>query len=217
MSPRLDSTASMNQVTGLSLIVVACLALSMGCTSGGSTSWQLAATTTRVQTDSLLHDQYAEHNALRRDLSAARITISRQEGEAAELVRKTALLEADRAELRNMLTQAHVAVNVLEHERDALKEALAQTQPVSLVRQSSSLPTTAEEPGIQEDIRKLKGSMIILSNTLEQLRDRFSSAVRATTSQPLHKSAAPPAKATSLESSPTNRPQLLRSSNGSTR
>lgn len=186
----------MNQVTGLSLIVVACLALSMGCTSGGSTSWQLAATTTRVQTDSLLHDQYAEHNALRRDLSAARITISRQEGEAAELVRKTALLEADRAELRNMLTQAHVAVNVLEHERDELKQALAQTQAVRLANANSSDTTKLGRIDPQVDIKELNVRMIQLTNELAQLQQQFLSMARTTAAQPLRKSPPPSEKAT---------------------
>ncbi|MEO5955286.1 MAG: LysM peptidoglycan-binding domain-containing protein [Nitrospiraceae bacterium] len=186
----------MNQVMGLSLIVVACLALSMGCTAGRSTPWQLETTTAKVQADNLLHENDAELSVLRRDLATARIATSKQEGEAAELVRKTALLEVDRAELRKMLAQAHVAVHALEHERDELKQALTQTQALHLADQNSIDPTKLGRIDAHVDIKELKARMIQLTNEVAQLQQRFLSMTRTTAAQPLQKSAAPPVKAT---------------------
>jgi LysM repeat protein len=136
----------------------------------------------------LVHDTQAELAAIRRDLAAARIATSKQEGEATELRRKTTVLEADRAELRKMLEQAHSAVNALQNERDGLKQALVQTQTVSVVRQDSSAPTKLNETDLQADMKELNARMVLLTDELAQMKQRFSNNVRATAVRPSHES-----------------------------
>ena len=176
----LMSHTSMNRAIGLSMVFLACLPLSAGCSSERSASSLLETTTARAQADALVHDTQGELAALRRDLAAARIATSKQEGEATELRRKTTVLEADRAELRKMLEQAHSTVNALQIERDELKQALAQTQTVSVVRPNSSAPTKLDETDLQADMKELNARMVLLTDELAQLKQRFSNNVRAT-------------------------------------
>ena len=176
----LMNNTSMNRAIGLSMVFLACLPLSAGCSSERSASRLLETTTARAQADAVVHDTQAELAALRRDLAAARIATSKQEGEATELRRKTTLLEADRAELRKMLEQAHSTANALQIEQDELKQALAQTQAVSLVRQNSSTPTKLDETDVQADMKELKARMVLLTDELAQLKQRFSNKVRVT-------------------------------------
>ena len=176
---RMSSTL-MNRAIGFSMVFLACLSLTAGCTSERSASRLLDTTTARTQADAVVHDTQAELAALRRNLAAARIAISKQEGEGAELHRNATALEADRAELRKMLAQAHSAVNALEIERDELKQALAQTQAVSLAHQTSSLQTKLDETDVQVDMKELKARMVLLTDELAQLKQRFSNKVRAT-------------------------------------
>lgn len=171
---------SINPVLGFSIAFLACLPLSAGCSSERSASRLLAATSARTQADTVVHDTQAELATLRRDLAAARIATSKQEGEAAELRRTNTLREADRAELRQMLAQAHSAVNTLQTERDALKQALAQTETVSLARQTSSPSTKLEGADIPAEVTELKARMRLLTNELAQLTQRFSNKVRPT-------------------------------------
>ncbi|MEO6544857.1 MAG: LysM peptidoglycan-binding domain-containing protein [Nitrospiraceae bacterium] len=186
---------SINRVLGFIIAFLACLPLSAGCSSDGSASRILAATNARTQADTVVQDTQAELAALRRDLAAARIATSKQEGEAAELRRTNTLREADRAELRQMLAQAHSAVNTLQTERDALKQALAQTQTVSLVRQTSSASTKQEETDIQGDVTELKARMRLLTDELAQLTKHFLNKVRPTSVISNRESAAHPAEA----------------------
>ena len=176
----LMSSTSMNRAIGLSMVFLACLPLSAGCSSERSTSGLLETTTARAQADALVHDTQAELAIIRRDLAAARIATSKQEGEAAELRRKATALEADRAELRKMLEQAHSDVNALQNERDELKQTLVQTQTVSVVRQDSSAPTKLDETDLQADMKELNARMVLLTDELAQLKQRFANNVRAT-------------------------------------
>ena len=170
----------MNRAIGFSVVFLACLSLSTGCTSERSASRLLETTTARAQADALVHDTQAELAAIRRDLAAARIATSKQEGEGAELRRNATALEADRAELRKMLEQAHSAVNALQIERDELEQALAQTQTVSVLHQTSSAPTKLDGTDVQADMKELKARMVILTDELAQMKQRFSNKVRAT-------------------------------------
>ena len=174
------SSTSMNRAIGFSMVFLACLSLSVGCTSERSASRLLETTTARTQADAVVYDTQAELAALRRNLAAARIATSKQEGEGAELHRNATALEADRAELQKMLAQAHSAVNALEIERDELKQALAQTQAVSLAHQTSNVQTKLDETDVQADMKELKARMVLLTDELAQLKQRFSNKVRAT-------------------------------------
>ena len=182
------SNTSMNRAIGFSMVFLACLPLSAGCSSERLASSLLETTTARTQADALVHDTQGELAAIRRDLAAARIATSKQEGEAAELRRKTTALEADRAELRKMLEQAHSDVNALQNERDELKQALAKTQTVSVVRQDSSAPTKLDETDLQADMKELNARMVLLTDELAQLKQRFANNVRATAVRPSHES-----------------------------
>jgi LysM repeat protein len=176
----LMSDTSMNMAIGFSIVVLACLPLIAGCSGDQSASRLLETTTARAQADSLILDTQTELAAIRRDLAAARIATSKQEGEGAELRRKTTILEADRAELRKMLEQAHSAVHALQIERDELKETLFQTQTVSVVRQDSSASTKLEGTDVQTEMKELKDRMVILTDDLAQMKQRFSNKVRQT-------------------------------------
>ena len=162
------------------MVFLACLPLSAGCSSQRSASSLLETTTIRAQTDAWVQDTQAELAALRRDLAAARIATSKQEGEATELRRKTTILEADRAELRKMLEQAHSTANAVQIEQDELKQTLAQTQAVSLARQSSNAPMKLDETDVQTDMKELNARMALLSDELMQLKQLFSNKVQAT-------------------------------------
>ncbi len=170
----------MNRAIGFSIVFLACLPLTVGCSSERSASGLLETTTGRAQADALVHNAQAEVAALRRDLAAARIATSKQEGEAAELSRKATVLEADRGELRKMLEQAHSAVNALQIERDELKQALAQTQTLSLGRQDSSASTKLDGADVQTDMKELNARMVILTDELAQIKQRFANTVRET-------------------------------------
>jgi LysM domain-containing protein len=180
---------SMYRAVGFSMVFFACLPLSAGCSRERVTSTLLETTAARAQADALVHDTQGELAALRRDLAAARIATSKQEGEATELRRKTTALEADRAELRKMLEQAHSAVNALQIERDDLQQTLVQAQTVSLVRQDSSAPTKLDEPDVQADMKALNARMVLLTDELAQLKQRFANNVRATAVRSSHASA----------------------------
>lgn len=185
----------MKRAIGFSLLLCTCLPLSAGCSSEHSASWVLNATTTRARAEAVVHDSQAELAALRRDLAAARIATSKQEGEAVELRRKATLLEADRAELRKMLEQANSTVNALQIEQNELKQVLAQSQTVSLARQNLSAPTKPEELDVQADMKELKARMVMLTDELSQLKQRFSNKVRTTAARPSRESAEHPAEA----------------------
>jgi hypothetical protein len=191
------SSTSMNRAIGFSMVFLACLPLSAGCSSERLASSLLETTTARAQEDALVHDTQGELAAIRRDLAAARIATSKQEGEAAELRRKTTALEADRAELRKMLEQAHSDVNALQNERDEMKQALAKTQTVSVVRQDSSAPTKLDETDLQADMKELNARMVLLTDELAQLKQRFATDVRATAVRPSHESSKHAAEAAS--------------------
>jgi LysM repeat protein len=171
---------SMYRAVGFSMVFFACLPLNAGCSSERVTSTLLETTAARAQADALVHDTQGMLAALRRDLAAARIATSKQEGEATELRRKTTALEADRAELRKMLEQAHSAVNTLQTERDELQQALVQAQTVNLIRPDSSAPTKLDEPDVQTDMKALNARMVLLTDELAQLKQRFADNVRAT-------------------------------------
>ena len=174
------TNTSMNRALGLSLVFLACLPLSAGCSSERAASQLIETTTARAQADAWVHDAHAELAALRRDLATTRIATAKQEGEAAELRRKTTALEADRAELRKMLEQAHATVNALQNEQDDLKQALAQTQAVSLVHQNSSAPAKLDEPALQADMTALNARMMQLTDELAQLKQSFPNKTRVT-------------------------------------
>lgn len=182
------SSTSRNKAIGFSRVVLACLSLTAGCSSARAASRLLETTTARAQADALVHDAQAELAARRRDLAAARIATSKQEGEATELRRNTTALETDRAELRKMLEQAQSAINALQSEQDELKQALPQTQAVSLVRQNSSAPTTLDGTDVQADMKELNARMVRLTDALAQLKQRFSHTGRATAVRPSHES-----------------------------
>ena len=186
LNGNLVSNTSMNRAIGFRVVFVACLFLSAGCSSDRSASSLLETTTVRAQADALVHDTQGELAALRRDLAAARIATSKQEGGAAELHRKNTALEADRAELRKMLEQAHSDVNALRIERDELKQALTQAQAVSLVHPNSSVPTKLDETDVQADMKELNARMVLLTDELAQLKQRFANNVRATAGRPSH-------------------------------
>jgi len=161
---------SINQVFGFSIAFLARLPLTAGCSSDRSASRLLETTTARAQADALVHNAQAELAAIRRDLAAARIATSKQEGEAAELSRTTTVLEADRAGLRKMLEQAHSDVNAVQNERDELKQALAKTQTVSVVRQDSNVPTKLDGTDVQADIEELKACIVVLTDEIAQMK-----------------------------------------------
>jgi hypothetical protein len=104
------------------------------------------------------------------------------------LRRKTTALEADRAELRKMLEQAHSDVNALQNERDEFKQALAKTQSASAERPDSSAPTKLDETNLQADVKELNTRMVLLTDELAQLKQRFANNVRATAGRPSHES-----------------------------
>jgi hypothetical protein len=189
------SNTAMNRAIVFSMVFLASLPLSAGCSSERSASSLLETTTARAQTDTLVHDTQSELAAIRRDLAAARIATSKQEGEAAELRRKTTALEADRAELRKMLEQAHSDVNALQNERDDLKQALAKTQTVSVERPTSSAPAKLDETNLQADMKELNARMVLLTDELAQMKQRFANNVRATAVRSSHKSSTPAAAA----------------------
>ena len=186
----LMSRTAMNRAIGFSMVFLACLPLSAGCSSERSAFSLLETTTARAHADAVVHDTQGELAAIRRDLAAARIATSKQEGEAAELRRKTTALEADRAELRKMLEQAHSDVNTLQNERDELKQALAKTQTVSVERPNSSAPTKLDETDLQADMKELNARMVLLTDELAQMKQRFANNVRATAVRSSHESSA---------------------------
>jgi len=190
------SATSMKRAIGFSMVFLACLPLTAGCSSDRSASRLLETTTARAQADALVHNAQAELAAIRQDLAAARIATSKQEGEVAELSRKTTALEADRAELRKMLEQAHSDVNALQIERDELKQTLVQTQTVGVARPNSSAPTKLDETDLQADMKELNARMVLLTDELAQLKQRFSNNVRATAAKTSRKSSEQTAKAT---------------------
>ncbi len=181
-------STSTYRTIGIGIVFLVCLPLTTGCTSDRPAAGLLETTTARAQADALVHDTQAELAAIRRNLAAARIATSKQGGEAAELRRKTNVLEADRAELRKMLEQAHSAVNALQIERDELKQALVQTQTVSVVRQDSSAQTKLDGTDVQVDMKELKDRMVILTDELAQMKQRFSNKVRTTAARPSRES-----------------------------
>ena len=180
------SNTSMTRVIGFSMVFLACIPLNAGCSRERLASTLLDTTTARAQADALVHDTQGELVALRRDLAAARIATSKQEGEAAELRRKTTAVEADRAELRKMLEQAHSDVNALQNERDDLKQALAKTQTVSVERPNSSAPAKLDETNLQADMKELNARMVLLTDELAQLKRRFANNARATAGRSSH-------------------------------
>ena len=182
------SNTLMNRAIGFSMVFFACLSLTAGCSSERSTSRLLETTTARAQADALVHDTQAELATLRRDLAAARIATSKQEGEATELRRNTTALEADRAELRKMLEQAHSAVNALQLERDELKQAQSQTQTASVTRHDSSGPAKTDGNNVQADMKELNARMVLLTDELAQLKQRFPHNGRAIAVRPSHES-----------------------------
>lgn len=173
---------AIHRALGLSLLCMACLPLSAGCSSARSASPLIERTTTRAQADAWVQDTHAELAALRRDLAAARIATSKQEGEATELRRKTTILEADRAALRTMLQQAHA--NALQIDQDALRQALAQAQAVSLAAQNSNTTPKLAETDVQADMTALNARMAQLTDELAQLKQRFPNNVRTTAVRP---------------------------------
>jgi hypothetical protein len=179
---------SLTRAIGFSMVVLACLPLSTGCSSERAAARLIETATARAQADALVRDSHAELAALRRDLAAARIATSKQEGAGAELRRTTTALEADRTELRKMLGQAHSAVTALQLERDELKQALVQTQAVGVVRQDSSAPTKLDETDLQADMKELNARMVLLTDELAQLKQRFPHKGRATAGRPSHES-----------------------------
>jgi LysM domain-containing protein len=184
---------SWTRAMGFSMVVLAGLPLSTGCSSERAAARLLETATARAQADAVVHDSQAELAALRRDLAAARIATSKQAGDGAELRRTTTALEADRAELRKMLEQAHSAVNALHLERDELKQALAQTQAVSLVRQNSSAPTKLDGTDVQADMTALNARLVRLTDELAQLKQRFPHKGRAAAAPgPVARDATPP-------------------------
>ena len=189
------SSTSMKRAIGFSVVLFACLPLSGGCSSERSASSLLETTTAHAQADALVHDTQAELAVIRRDLATARIATSKQEGEAAELSRKATTLEADRAELRKMLEQAHSDVNALQNERDELKQALAKTQTVSVVRQDSSAQTKLDGTDVQADIQELKARIVVLTDEMAQMKQRFSNKARATSVRTSRKSSEQTAEA----------------------
>jgi chromosome segregation ATPase len=179
---------SLKRAIGFSMVVLACLPLTAGCSSERAAARLIETTTARAQADALVHDSHAELAALRRDLAAARIATSKQEGEGAELRRKAITLEADRAELRKMLEQAQSAITALQSERDELKQAQSQTQTASVTRDDSSGPAKTEGTDVQADMTALNARMVRLTDELAQLKQRFSHNVRATAVRPRHES-----------------------------
>ena len=171
---------SINRVLVFSIAFLACAQLTAGCSSERAGSKVLEPTNARAQADALVHNAQAELGIIRRDLAAARIATSKQEGEAAELRRKTTVLEADRAELRKMLEQAHSAVNALQIERDELRQALVQTQAAGVARQDSAATTKFEGTDVSADMKELKARMATLTEELTQMKQRFPSKTHAT-------------------------------------
>ena len=64
----LMSSTSMNRAIGFSMVFLACLPLSAGCSSERLASSLLETTTARAQEDALVHDTQGELAAIRRDL-----------------------------------------------------------------------------------------------------------------------------------------------------
>ena len=184
----LMSNSSKNRAIGFSMVVLAGLPLSTGCSSERAAARLLETATARAQADAVVHDSHAELAALRRDLATARIATSKQEGEGAELRRKATALEADRAELRKMLEQAQSAINALQSERDELKQAQSQTQTASVTRDDSSGPAKTEGDNVQADMKELNARMVLLTDELAQLKQRFPHKGRATAVRPSHES-----------------------------
>jgi len=182
------SSTSMNRAIGFSRVVLACLSLTAGCSSERAAARLLETATARAQADALVHEAQAELATRRRDLAAARIATSKQEGEATELGRTTTALEVDRAELRKMLEQAQSAINALQSERDELKQAQSQTQTASVTRHDSSGPATLDGTDVQADMKELNARMVLLTNALAQLKQRFPHTGRATAVRPSHES-----------------------------
>ena len=179
---------SLKRAIGFSMVVLACLPLSTGCSSERAAARLLETATARAQADALVHASHAELAALRRDLATARIATSKQEGDSAELRRTATALAADRADLRKMLEQAQSAINALHLERDELKQALAQTQAMSLAHQNSSAPPTLDGIDVQADMTALNSRMVLLTDELAQLKQRFPHKGRTTAVRPSHES-----------------------------
>jgi len=83
LNGNLMNSTSMHKSIGIGIVLLVCLPLSTGCTSERS-----------------VHDAQAELAAIRRDLAAARIATSKQEGEAAELRRNITVQETDRTKIK---------------------------------------------------------------------------------------------------------------------
>lgn len=112
-----------------------------------------------------------------------------------ELRRNALLLEADRAELRKMLEQAHSAVNTLQIERDELKQALVETQALSVLLPAPIASTKQDGSDVKSDMKELNARMIALTDELTQLKQRFSSNARGTSGRTSHESPEHVAKA----------------------
>ena len=178
----------MKRAIGFSRVVLASLLVTAGCSSERAAARLLETTTARAQADAVVHDSHAELAALRRDLAAARIATSKQEGAGTEWRRTTTALEADRAELRKMLEQAQSALTALQSERDELKQAQSQAQTASVTRDDSSGPAKTEGNNVQADMQALNARMVFLTDELAQLKQRFSHNGRATAVRPRHES-----------------------------
>lgn len=163
------NSPSLGNVVGISLWALANIGIMTGCAAGKSASSPLDAALIRAQTDTMVQDTQAELAALRRDLAAARIAMSKQEGEAAELRRKTALLESDRSELRKMLDQAHSALLTIQAEQDALKQTLTQAQTVGSVRVDPNPSTNSNNATLQSEMNELRGRLVKLAEEFSQL------------------------------------------------
>ena len=110
----------------------------------------------RAQADALVHDAQAELAAIRRDLAAARIATSKQEGEAAELRRNITVQETDRTKIKKILEQA-----------------LAPT--VNGVHLDPSGTTKFDRTNLQADMKELKARMVSLTDEQVQMKQHFSS------------------------------------------
>ena len=84
LNGNLMNSTSMRKSIGIGIVLLVCLPLSTGCTSERSASRVIEATTAHAQAEALVHDAQAELAAIRRNLAAARIATSKQEGEAAD-------------------------------------------------------------------------------------------------------------------------------------
>jgi hypothetical protein len=61
-----------------------------------------------------------------------------------------------------------------------LKQALVQTQTVSVVRQDSSATTKLNETDLQADMKELNARMVLVTDELAQLKQRLANNVRTT-------------------------------------